>query len=105
MTRSTSGAYNRTYAGDANLRFLNNMIVNTYFTRTDGPGAGGDENAARLSVAWRDRIWDASAFVKHVGDAFNPELGFVRRRGIRHGYATFGAHPRPGWAHVQEINP
>ena len=40
-----------------------------------------------------------------MGDAFNPELGFVRRRGIRHGYATFGAHPRPSWARVQEINP
>lgn len=100
-----NGAYNRTYAADANLRLLNNMIVNAYFARTDGPGSGGNENAARVSVAWRDRVWDASAFVKHVGDAFNPELGFVRRRGIRHGYATFGAHPRPSWAHVQDINP
>lgn len=99
------GAYNRTYAADANLQFLNNLIVNAYVARTDGPGSGGNENAARVSVAWRDRVWDASAFVKHVGDAFNPELGFVRRRGIRHGYATFGAHPRPSWAHVQEINP
>ena len=100
-----NGAYNRTYAADANLQFLNNMIVNAYVARTDGPGSGGNENAARVSVAWRDQVWDASAFVKHVGDAFNPELGFVRRRGIRHGYATFGAHPRPSWAHVQEINP
>jgi hypothetical protein len=100
-----NGEFNRTYAADANLRFLGNMIVNTYFARTDGPGAGGNENAARIQVGWRDRVWDASAFVKHVGDAFNPELGFVRRRGIRHGYATFGAHPRPRVPHVQEINP
>jgi hypothetical protein len=43
--------------------------------------------------------------VKHVGDAFNPELGFVRRRAINHGYATIGAHPRPSWPLVQEVNP
>ncbi len=44
-------------------------------------------------------------FLKHVGDDFNPEVGFVRRRGIRHGYATFGAHPRPPIPFVQEANP
>ncbi len=100
-----NGEYNRSYAADANLRLFHHMIVNSYVARTDEPGADGDQTAARLSVAWRDRIWDASAFVKHVGDAFSPGVGFVRRRGIRHGYATFGAHPRPRLPLVQEINP
>ena len=36
---------------------------------------------------------------------FNPGMGYVRRGAVRHGYATFGAHPRPKWPLVQEINP
>jgi len=100
-----TGAYNRTFAADANLRFFGNMVVNTYLARTEDSDLSGDQTAARVQVSWRDRVWDASAFVKHVGDAFNPELGFVRRRAIRHGYATVGAHPRPGGTVIHELNP
>lgn len=103
--RFDTGAYNRTFAADANLRFLGNLIVNSYVARTEDPDESGNQNAGRIQVSWRDRVWDASTFVKHVGDGFNPEIGFVRRRGIRHGYATLGAHPRPKWPLVHEVNP
>ena len=99
------GEYNRSFAADANLHLLNNMIVNSYVARTDEPDVNGNRTAARLSAAWRDRLWDASAFVQHIGDAFNPGVGFVQRAGIRHGYATFGAHPRPSMPLVYEVNP
>ena len=100
-----TGDYNRALAVDANLRFFGNLVVNSYFARTEDANLDGDQNAARVQLSWRDRVWDASAFVKHVGDAFNPELGFVRRRAIRHGYGTVGAHPRPNWPLVHEVNP
>jgi hypothetical protein len=99
---------NRTYGFDANIRPHQNLIINSYLARTDGTTPkelGGDGWAGRLSLAWRDRIWDASAFAKRVGDAFVPEVGFVRRNGIHHVYATAGAHPRPPIPHVQELNP
>ena len=99
-----SGTFNRSYGADANFRLLGNMVVNTYVAGTDEDGAeDGDAWAARASVAWRDRLWDVSAFGKQVGAAFNPGLGFVRRQGIRQGYVTVGAHPEaPG---VLEVNP
>ncbi len=100
-----TGAYNRSYAADANIALFSHLIVNTYVAQTEERGASGDRTAARLSVAWRDRLWDASGFVKHVGDGFNPGVGFVRRTGIRHGYLTVGAHPRLGSGAVQELNP
>lgn len=100
-----NGEYNRSVAADANITLLRHMVVNTYVARTWEPGATGDGTAARLSVAWRDRIWDASGFLKHVGDVFNPGVGFVRRAGIRHGYVTVGAHPRPASSSIQELNP
>ena len=103
---SGNGLYNRSFAADANVHVLDYMIVNAYVARTDESApVGGDPWAARVSVGWRDRVWDMGGFVKHVGDEFNPSVGFVRRRGIRHGYATVGAHPRPPIPFVQEINP
>jgi len=43
--------------------------------------------------------------VKHIGDAFVPRVGFVRRRGINRAYATFGVHPQRPLPGLQELNP
>jgi hypothetical protein len=99
-----SEAFNRSYGADVNLRLLRNLTVNAYAAGTNDT-QHGDDWAGRLSLAWRDPLWDASAFVKRVGSDFAPGLGFVRRKGVRQGYATLGAHPTPDLPRVQEINP
>lgn len=101
----TTGYYNRSFGLDGNFRLLRYMIINSYFTATDEPDVTGNRNAARVQVAWRDPVWDASVFAKHVGDAFNPEVGFVLRRNVRQLFATVGAHPQPGIPQVIEFNP
>ncbi len=103
-TGSGAGQHNRSFGADANIRFLRNMVVNSYLAFTRSSTAGNDE-AARFSIGWRDWLWDASALARHVGESFEPGIGFIRRRGIRHYYATFGAHPRPSIPHVLSINP
>jgi len=106
--QSTDGAgtYNRSYGVDANLHLLGNMLVNSYLAGTDHSASpAGDRWAGRVSVAWRDRLWDISSFVKQVGVAFDPGVGFVQRAGIRETYATLGAHPVPSIPKVQEVNP
>ncbi len=102
-TGDTSDAYNRALGADLNMRVAQYLFVTSYFALTRGPAAGGE--AGRLAVGWRDRLWDASAMVRYAGDEFNPGMGFVRRRGIRHWYGTFGAHPRVPVAGLLEINP
>jgi len=106
--QSTDGAgtYNRSYGVDANLHLLGYLLVNSYLAGTDDSASpAGDRWAGRLSLAWRDRLWDASGFVKRVGAAFDPGVGFVRRAGIRETYLTLGAHPVPAIPKVQELNP
>jgi hypothetical protein len=100
----SSGAYNRSFGIDANVRLLTNMVINSYLALTDDSDGGTDE-AARLSVGWRDRVWDASVLFRHFGDDFDPGVGYVRRTGIRHYYATVGAHPRPDIPLVMTVNP
>lgn len=100
------GAYNRTYGGDANLSLDEGKLrLHTYLAATEYPGVQGNNRAGRVSAAYRDRFWDISALHREVGDAFDPGMGFVARRGIRHTYATLGAHPRPGRSWAYEVNP
>ncbi len=100
-----TGAYNRSLGIDANFRVLRYMLINTYVAATDDPVATGDRSSGFLQVAWRDRLWNASGLVKHVGDGFNPGVGFIQRTSIRQAFATFGAHPQPDLPEIQEINP
>jgi hypothetical protein len=102
---NTTRDYNRSFGVDANFRLLRHMLVNSYVAATDEPDAAGDSRAAWLQIAWRDPLWNVSAFAKHVGDGFNPGVGFVRRRAMRQLFATVGAHPRPAIKPVLEMNP
>ncbi|MDP2956875.1 MAG: DUF5916 domain-containing protein, partial [Longimicrobiales bacterium] len=73
-----SGTYNRSYAVDGNFHLLGGLIVNSYLAATDNSGApGGDAWAGRMSLAWRDPLWDVTASLKQVGESFDPGLGFV----------------------------
>ena len=97
--------YSRGYALDANIGLFGRMMINSYLAITDSPGEDADGVAGRVSVAWRDQLWNISSFVKHVDAGFDPALGFVQRRGINHSYATVGAHPRLQSSIIQELNP
>jgi len=101
-----SGSFNRTYGMEANLAPHRYLRIDSYLSKVDDAAAAGSDWAGRVWVGWRDPFWNVSASVKHVGDGFVPRVGFVRRRGVRQGYGTVGAHVRPasvGW--LNEVNP
>ncbi len=97
--------FNRSFGFDANVRPVPSLLLAPYVAVTSSPDLTGNEVAARMWAGWRDELWDVSALFRHIGDAFNPTVGFVRRRDIRQAYATVGVHPRPDIAGVQEVNP
>lgn len=105
--QATSGPsdYNRSWGVDANARLFDYLVVHSYWAQTHEPDTSGDNRAMRLSAAWRDAFWDVSALFRSFGDAFNPEVGFIRRGSVRHYYGTVGIHPRSGLPTVNEINP
>lgn len=115
-TGVAGGQYNRSYGADFSARAWSNLIISSYVAATDASavegddgrraaGTGGENTAARIAVGWRDRLWDATAFIKHVGESFNPGVGYIRRTGMRHAYATLGVHPQRPLPFLQEINP
>lgn len=104
-TSDGSSDYNRSLGFDINFNLAKYLVLNGYAAATTSPDATGDRTAVFAQAAWRDRIWDTSAFVKHVGDSFDPEVGFIRRKNIDQVFATFGAHPQPNMPGIQELNP
>ncbi len=100
------GSRNTSYGADANLRF-GELVVNSYVAgvRDDAGPTPTRDWAGRVSVAYRDRLWDTSAMVKRVGADFDPAVGFVRRRAMEQWYGTVGAHTRPRVNWLREAAP
>jgi len=105
QTTEGPGSYNRSWGLDANARLAGNLILHSYLAGSHEPGVSGANKAARISAAWRDDFWNVSALYRSLGVNFNPGVGFVRRTGVDHTYATLGVHPRVSFASVVELNP
>jgi hypothetical protein len=98
--------YNRSFGVDGNFTLFDNLLVSAYAARTEEADPTGDSrNAAMFQAAYRNPLWDASVLAKHIGDDFNPGLGFVDRVGVRRVYATVGAHPQFTSTRIFEMNP
>lgn len=100
-----SGSWNRTGGLEANLAPHRYLRVNSYLAAVDDAARGSDW-AGRVWAGWRDSFWDVSVGSKRVGSDFDPQVGFVRRRGVQQSYATAGVHARPAsvrW--LSDLNP
>lgn len=75
--------WNRAYGVDANFQVSAGQRVSTFFARTDSPGATGSDHAGRVFYDFRNQLWQISGGFTQVGNRFNPEVGFLPRRGYR----------------------
>ncbi len=94
--RDSTGLTNRTFGVDTNFRFFEYLDVSGSVLRTDTPGAEGGESAAQAQLEWDDDLYSLRIGYLTIGDDFNPEVGFVRRVGIRQTSGRFEWNPRPG---------
>ena len=75
--------YNRTYGFDGRWGIGQNSTLSGFAARTQTPDLNGREHAYALSFAYDSREWQIQNGYTEVGDNFNPEVGFLRRRGFR----------------------
>ena len=97
------GDFNRTYALDGTLGIGEAITLSSFASRTDGPGTAGSEYAWDLSTGWTSRDLDITAAVREIGEGFNPEVGFLPRRGFRYYRAFVMYKVRPAW--LREVRP
>jgi len=104
---STDGDYNRAYGLDAAWQMTTNGKLFTYFARTDSPESkGGSDYSGRLFYNFTNNLWQVSSGFTQVGDAFNPEVGYLPRRGYRRPEFRAFFQPQPKrWPWIRRISP
>jgi hypothetical protein len=78
-----TGAWNRTYGVDTALQVSDNGKVFAFLARSDSPGDIGSDWAGRAFYTYTNPTWQGHLGLARVGDRFNPEVGFLLRRGYR----------------------
>jgi hypothetical protein len=86
---------NEAYGVDGTFAFFDNLSFNTYLARTRTRGLAGRDTSYRAQMEYAGDRYGMQIDRLVVGDAFNPEIGFVRRGDIRESVGQFRFSPRP----------
>ncbi len=102
-----AGGYNRGLGGDADFRFSNFIGTNTLdvgaaLAATQTPGLVGNNLAYRAYVDYPNDLIDHFIGFRGVQENFNPEVGFVYRRGNQLSWHLVYA-PRPGVLGIRQL--
>jgi len=95
-----SGGSNQTYGADAAFSFLQDASLVGYYAKTRTRGLTGNDQSYQARLRYNGDEWGTQLDHLLVGDDFNPEIGFVQRRGFRQSSASVRWSPRPesiGW--------
>src|SRR5690606_15192280 len=97
---------NRTYALDGRWGIGVNVVIQAWIGETDTPGLGGRDDAFSISGEYNDADWTYGLGYTEIGESFNPEVGFLTRRGYRKLDGRVFRRVRPtGWGKLFEIRP
>ncbi|MEM7373783.1 MAG: DUF5916 domain-containing protein [Bacteroidota bacterium] len=80
-----------------------NFLVGASGMYTTRPDLDGDQSALALKVDYPNDIWDVALTYLRIGDAFDPSLGFVPRKGIHSWRAGMTYAPRPSWKWLRQM--
>jgi uncharacterized protein DUF5916 len=85
---------NGVYGLDGTFSFFDNLNVNTYWARSRTNGRTGDDISYRGQLDYAGDRYGAQLEHLRIGDDFNPEVGFLRRRDMRRSTGLFRFSPR-----------
>ena len=91
-----TGGHGRTYGADIGLGFYDTLNINAYVARTETPGLAGDDLSYRGQFNYAGDRYGLVLERLVLDEAFNPEVGFVRRPDMRKWTGTTRFSPRPG---------
>ena len=86
---------NHTFGVDGTFSFFQDLYLATYYAETRTSALSGDDQSYLARVSYSPDLWGIALEHLNVGQNFNPEIGFVRRRGFRETTASARYSPRP----------
>ncbi len=97
------GGFDYTYQ-TTSFKGNKNFLVGASFLYTDREDlAGGDQSAYSLKIDYPNDLWDIAFVYIHVGDAFDPSLGFVPRKAMNSYRFGLTYAPRPKWPWLRQM--
>jgi hypothetical protein len=88
--KQNSSTYNRVIGLDINLALDVNTILEAQASRSFSSVDPGTGNFWNIHLTKQSEIFGYSLDVTSVGDQYNPEIGFVARKGVRYYEASLG---------------
>lgn len=107
---------NRTFGFDATLKPTDHLEVTAFLANSNGtetetepgavPGIESDDKdwAGGAGIEWSDGIWDWELEFQEIRGSFNPEMGFLRRRGVRRYQGEFSFEPRSAKPNIRNFD-
>ncbi|MEX2466595.1 MAG: DUF5916 domain-containing protein [Gemmatimonadota bacterium] len=89
------GGSSQTFGADAQFAFFTNLELGTYYARTETPTLTGNDESYQGRIQWNGDLYGADLSFLKVGEDFNPEIGFLRRRDFEKSAASARFSPRP----------
>jgi hypothetical protein len=86
---------NQAFGVDTSFSFFENLSLGAFAARTSTPGLRGDDASFNSKLNYAGDRYGAQAEYLHVGNNFNPEIGFVRRVDFRRSSGLLRFSPRP----------
>jgi uncharacterized protein DUF5916/cellulose/xylan binding protein with CBM9 domain len=93
--RTGASGSNELVGMDTNWNFFENVQGGTYYVRSSTPGAAGDQSSYRGYFRYLHDRYGLETERMKVGDAFNPEVGYVPRPDITRTDVLARFSPRP----------
>ncbi|MFB3067637.1 MAG: DUF5916 domain-containing protein [Acidobacteriota bacterium] len=97
--------YNRAWGSDLQLGLGENWIISSYLAKTYSPELSGDDWAGNVFAGYQSNLWRLQALYLEIQENFNPEVGFVQRKGIRKPRFRIFFTPSPESGPVKRWNP
>jgi hypothetical protein len=88
------GGSNLAYGADAFFSLFQDVTLVGYWARSMTEGREEDRDSYQARAEYAADRWGAKLEYLKVGDNFDPEIGFVRRRNVGRTFSTFRFSPR-----------
>jgi len=99
-------AYNRAWGTDIQLGLGEHWILSSYLAKTHSPDLPeGDDWAGNFAANYQSNVWRILTAYTEVGENFNPEVGFVQRKGFRRPQFRIFFTPSPESGPIKRWNP
>jgi hypothetical protein len=98
--------HGRTYGVDGKIGLGLTTVISGFAARTETPGVREDDHAFNLRSQTNRKQWDLNFGYQEVGQGFDPQIGFLSRRGYRKSDVSVMTRFRPqDFIRIQELRP